>query len=307
MAHPTRQTDKHLLILINPASRSGGTLSDQLQAGIARLREDGWDVVLKESQGPEDAATAIRDTQADLVALGGGDGTISGCAKALLERGGPFAVLPMGTANDLARSLGIESLEQAFSAILAGATSPIDLGQLGDDYFFNVANLGLGVQVTEALTPEVKRRWGVLSYLKAFSEALTRRHQFKVRLDIDGRQFRFRSMQLAVGNGRFYGGGNVVDERATIKDGRLHLYSLKPQSVVELFSLAPFLRVGRHRASGRIFTESGRVVKIETSPSGMGVHADGEPVARTPVTIQVHREALEAVVPPQADMSNGAA
>nr|WP_010131328.1 lipid kinase [Microbulbifer agarilyticus] len=296
MSRTAAHSAKRLLLLVNPASRSGQAVSDALRAGIARLHEHGWQVQLEESQSPEHAVQLIGDSDADLVALGGGDGTISACAGALLKRSRPFAILPMGTANDLARSLGIESLDQAFSAILHGRTSPIDLGRLNNHYFFNVANLGLGVRVTEALTPEVKRRWGVLSYLKAVAEALTRRHQFKARIDVDGDVYRVRSMQLAVGNGRFYGGGNVVDEEATISDSTLHLYSLKPQSLLELVTLAPFLRLGRHRVSSRVFTASGSAINIETVPEGLEVHADGEPVAHTPVTIEVLGGVLEAVV-----------
>ncbi|WP_043316669.1 lipid kinase [Microbulbifer sp. HZ11] len=302
MPHASNPADKQLLVLINPASRSGGDRADQLDAGVSQLREAGWSVEVRETCGPEDAAASIHGARVDIVAIGGGDGTVSGCARALVERGLPFAVLPMGTANDLARSLGIESLEQSFKAIRDGRKTRIDLAQIGDEYFFNVANLGLGVQVTEALTPDVKRRWGVFSYLKAVSEALTRRNQFKVRLEIDGRKFRLRSMQLAVGNGRFYGGGNVVHEEATISDSRLHLYSLKPQGLLELLSLAPFIRLGQHRVSQRIFTESGAEVHIETSPPGMAVHADGEPVAKTPVSIRVVAGVIEAVVPSSASM-----
>lgn len=300
MPHASRRPDKQLLILINPASRSGGDCADQLQAGVSGLREEGWAVEVRDTDSPEDAATSIRDARADMIAIGGGDGTVSGCAKALVERGLPLAVLPMGTANDLARSLGIESLEQAFAAIRDGYTARIDLARLGNEYFFNVANLGLGVQVTEALTPDVKRRWGVLSYLKAVSEALTRSNQFKVRLVVDGQKFHIRSMQLAVGNGRFYGGGNVVHEQATISDGKLHLYSLKPQSLLELLSLAPFLRLGQHRVSRRVFTASGSEVAIETAPAAMEVHADGEPVATTPVCIRVEKGVIAAVVPADA-------
>ena len=292
---------RSLLILLNPSSRNGGEGEAEISEGITQLRSAGFSLEVVETKSPEHAEDTIRSncSRVDLVVLGGGDGTISACATALRECALPFAILPLGTANDLARSLGILSIEQAFSAIQSGKAVSIDLGEINGQYFFNVANLGLGVRVTEALTPEVKRRFGVFSYLKAVSEALTHRNQFRVALDVDGKRHHFRSMQLAVGNGRFYGGGNVIDEEATIDDGRLHLYSVKPQGLVELLTLAPVLRLGRHRVSARVFSASGQKMRIETRPTAMEVHADGEPVGQTPVTISVCPGVLTVLIPPE--------
>ncbi|WP_299593231.1 lipid kinase [uncultured Microbulbifer sp.] len=292
---------KNVLLLLNPSSRSGGEGEAEVTRGIEALRRAGCSVEVIETESPDHAERTIREQcdRVDLVALGGGDGTISACAGVLKDCKLPFAVLPLGTANDLARSLGILTLEQAFSAILSGHTATIDLAEINGQYFFNVANLGLGVRVTEALTPELKRRWGVFSYLKAVSEALTHRHQFRVDLDVDGKRHHFRSIQLAVGSGRFYGGGNVIDEAAAINDGLLHMYSVKPQGVMELLTLAPMLRLGQHRVSARVFSASGRKMRIDTRPSAMAVHADGEPVGQTPVTISVCADVLTVVVPEQ--------
>lgn len=288
---------RRALLLRNPGSRQGD--STDLDAGIARLEAAGIQLDSVVSESVEQSREIIRrgcDT-ADLIILGGGDGTISSCAQVLLECNLPFAILPLGTANDLARSLGIESLEQAFAAICDGHSAAIDLGVVNEHVFFNVANLGLGVQVTEELTPEVKQRWGVFSYLKALVSAFARHRQFKVELDIDGERQSMRSIQLAVGNGRFYGGGNVVDQDAMINDELLHLYSLRPQTFWELLTLAPLLRGGRHDLARRTFAASGREIQIVTHPKGMAIHADGEPVTQTPAHFSVKSAALKVVVP----------
>ena len=293
------------ILLVNPNSRSA-TATD-LDAGLASLREAGLEVEVIESDSAAESRRAIveRRAQLDLVIIAGGDGTISSCAGVLRECDLPLAILPLGTANDLARSLGIDDLRQAFAAIRARHFQPIDLGTVNGHYFFNVANLGLGVKVTQELTPEVKERWGVFSYLKALCAALARSDQFRVKLAIDGKRYAMRSIQLAVGNGRFYGGGNVVDDAARINDATLFLYSLRPQRVWELLTLAPLLRGGRHHLAERVFNATGKRIEIETSPTAMEIHADGEPVTQTPATFTVLPAALKVIVPEGSELLAG--
>lgn len=285
------------MLILNPGSRQGGDAD--LDAGLARLKQAGVDLQRVNSDSPGQSCAAIRERASgvDLVIIGGGDGTISSCVPALLDSGLPVAILPLGTANDLARSLGIVDLDHAFDAICEAATAPVDLGVVNNHYFFNVANLGLGVKVTEELTPEVKQRWGVFSYLKAFAAALSRHRHFKLQIQVGGEAHTMRSIQLAVGNGRFYGGGNVVDQRASIDDDLLHVYSLRPQTVWELLSLAPLLRGGRHDLAKRTFSVSASELYVQTQPAGMEIHADGEPVTKTPANFSVKSAALELVVP----------
>jgi diacylglycerol kinase (ATP) len=286
--------DRIALLLINPKSRRGA--DEDLSAGLELLHQAGIRVLQKEPRSADHMAQLLREHrgQVDFFILGGGDGTISTAAPVLYECGKPFAVIPLGTANDLARSLDITGgVEEACRVIVEGHRRRIDLGMVNDHYFFNVAHIGLGVHVTYELTPEVKKRWGVFSYLHAFSRALSRTRSFRVRLSVDGREYRQKkSIHIAVGNGRFYGGGNVVDERARIDSGELCLYSLKPQSLWELLTLAPLLRSGRQRRAKRTFTAVARHIEIRTSQREE-IHADGEPAGFTPAVFRVLPQALE--------------
>ncbi|MGD8176348.1 lipid kinase [Marinimicrobium sp. ARAG 43.8] len=292
------------LLITNPKSRQGASAA--LDEGLERLAQAGWRVEHLQSQGPEESQRAVRDRcgDLDLVIMGGGDGTISSMAGTLYECGIALAILPLGTANDLARSLGVgPSLEEAFDALIANRRGRIDLGIVNDHYFFNVANMGLGVQVTQELTPEVKRHWGVFSYLKAFLAAVMRIRQFKVNLRVDGKAHRLRSIQLAIGNGRYYGGGNVIRDCASIDDGKLTLYSIRPQTLWELLTLAPLLRGGQYDLDRRVFTIQGQHIDVVTRPDGMDIHADGEPISQTPARFRVMPGALDVVIGPE---NNGA-
>ncbi|MDO3386320.1 lipid kinase [Gilvimarinus sp. SDUM040013] len=290
------------LLVINPKSRQGAEA--QLDDGLARLSEAGITVERLASKGPDESRQAVRDRkdELDLVIVGGGDGTISSMAGVLYECDLPLAVLPLGTANDLARSLGLSGdLNEAFEVIIAGERQCIDLGVVNEHYFFNVAHLGLGVKVSEELTDEVKKYWGVLSYLKAFFAALTRVKQLKANMSVDGVHYRLRSIQMAIGNGRYYGGGNVVDEKTRIDDGKLSLYSLRPQTVWELLTLAPLLRDGRQHDNKRVFNAQAERIDITTGRKTMKIHADGEPVTQTPAHFSVIRQAIEVLAPALAD------
>lgn len=293
-------TVRTALLIVNPNSRSGSDAD--MQEGIALLEAAGIQLINTTSNSAEQTRRLIVEhcRTIDLVILGGGDGTISSAAPALYQHQLPFAILPLGTANDLARSLGMSGdLLEAFQLIVKNHRSRMNLGVVNGHYFFNAANIGLGVRVTHELTPEIKKQWGVFSYLAAVFAALKKNRKFRATIRVDGKPYKVSSIQLAVGNGRYYGGGNVIDEYSTIDDGKLCLYSVPPLTLWELLTLAPLLRNGKQRLTDKIFTASGQRIEINTSRL-REIHADGEPVSITPALFEVIPEALE-VIRPQPD------
>lgn len=293
-------TVRTALLIVNPNSRSGSDAD--IQEGIALLEAAGIQLINTTSNSAEQTRRLIVEhcRTIDLVILGGGDGTISSAAPALYQHQLPFAILPLGTANDLARSLGMSGdLLEAFQLIVKNHRSRMNLGVVNGHYFFNAANIGLGVRVTHELTPEIKKQWGVFSYLAAVFAALKKNRKFRATIRVDGKPYKVSSIQLAVGNGRYYGGGNVIDEYSTIDDGKLCLYSVPPLTLWELLTLAPLLRNGKQRLTDKIFTASGQRIEVNTSRL-REIHADGEPVSITPALFEVIPEALE-VIRPQPD------
>lgn len=290
-------TSRTALLIVNPNSRSGSAAD--MEEGNALLEAAGIRLIHAASHSADETCQLIRQHRPtiDLVILGGGDGTISSAAPALYEHQLPFAILPLGTANDLARSLGMsDDLLEAFQVIAENHRSRVNLGVVNSHYFFNAANIGLGVRVTHELTPEIKKQWGVFSYLAAVFAALKKHREFCATILVDGQSHRVNSIQLAVGNGRYYGGGNVIDEYSTIDDGKLCLYSVPPLTLWELLTLAPLLRSGKQRLTDKIFTASGQRIEITTSRL-REIHADGEPVSNTPAVFEVIPEALEVIRP----------
>ncbi len=285
------------LLILNSNSRSGDTAD--IADGLGLLANNGIQVIQKKTSSAQQTVQHIEDhaQQIQLVILGGGDGTISSAAASLYKHQLPFAILPLGTANDLARSLNIPTtLSGAFQVIVDNHRSRINLGVIDNHYFFNVAHIGLGVKVTSELTPQVKKTWGVFSYLKAAFAAFKKSRPFRVALHVDGKTHYLHSIQIAVGNGRYYGGGNVVDEKSEIDDGTLCLYSLPPSTLWKLLSYAFFLRYGKHHYMQETFTVSGQHIEI-TTRKPKDIIADGELIAKTPAVFKVIPQALEVIRP----------
>jgi diacylglycerol kinase (ATP) len=179
------------------------------------------------------------------VVLGGGDGTLNAAAPALVETGLPMGILPLGTANDLARSLGIPPDAAAAAQIIAqGQLRHIDLGEVNGHLFFNVASIGFSADMAAELTEHAKKRWGTLGYGIVAARLLMRSRLFTCYVDHDDTTEEIRTMQVSVGNGRHYGGGMTVEETATADDGWLDLYSLEVDHWWRLLRLLPSLRKG---------------------------------------------------------------
>ena len=288
---------KRALLIINRKSRNG---TFDLHTVTERLKRNGMDVLPWALDRPEQIPEMIRRHAADvdLAVVGGGDGSLNAAAPALIETRLPLGVLPMGTANDLARTLQIPvDLDQASDIIAGGLLHKIDLGRVNDRYFFNAAHIGLGVYAREHLSPDLKRRWGVFGYARSLFKAVSSFRPFHADIVCDGRRKRVRTIQISVGNGRHYGGGMTIAEEASIDDRLFFLYSIEPLSVWELVKWAPAFRAGRFEEYHPVDIEKGRSIRITTSRT-MAVSADGEVVSRTPVTFEMIAGAVKVFVPP---------
>jgi diacylglycerol kinase (ATP) len=283
------------LVIINEHSRSGKAAA---KAAVGALQAAGITVDHRRNVGPNEIANVIRSVRAsaDCVILGGGDGTLNAALPGLLDTGLPLGVIPLGTANDLARTLQLPlDVAQAVKVITAGNLRNIDLGEVNGIPFLNVASIGFGVDLTRALTRDAKRRWGVLGYLIAASRVLRRMQPFHVTVKIGDAVRRSRTVHLAVGNGRHYGGGMTVSEGAAIDDNRLDVYSLEVPSALALLKILPSMRIGTHGRWAEVETMIGQDVVVETRRP-RSVNADGEIVTQTPAHFRVLQGALKVYV-----------
>jgi diacylglycerol kinase (ATP) len=288
------------LVVLNEHSRTGAASAGLV---MTALEEQGALVVGGRRLPPEALEGALRDLrpgEADRVLLGGGDGTLNAALPALLGADLPLGVLPLGTANDLASSLGIPPVpEDAVRTALRGRRVPIDVGRVNGKPFLNVASLGLGPRVTRRLSSELKARLGFLGYPHALIRAWRDSAPFRAWIRVDGGpERRLRCIHLAVGNGRRYGGGAVISENARLDDGQLHLLALAPMPLWRLLLMAPWLGSGRHRGLDDALVLSGTRFDVKTTRP-RSISADGEILARTPARFDVLPGALTVMVPPE--------
>jgi diacylglycerol kinase (ATP) len=236
--------------------------------------------------------------------LGGGDGTVSSVVDFLVDGDAVLGLLPLGTANDFARTLDIpESIEDACKTIAQGKVVDIDLGLAGDNFYVNVASVGLGVEATRALSPWLKKSTGPLAYPVAAISAFLKHKPFSATLtfpDGDHETVEYdRLLQVAIGNGRFYGGGMIVASESGIDDKTLDIYAVDLGRHRDLIGAARYLKSGDFIKTDGVHHFRTSRVRLETGPE-LPVNIDGEVVTRTPQDFSVAHNALDVIVPQES-------
>lgn len=287
---------RRALLVINVNSRLG---CDLLEPAMRELRSHGIDPVHRECAA-RDALSPLIAAEApghDLVVVGGGDGTLNAAADGVMRSGLPLGILPTGTANDLARTLDIPTdIESAARIIGEGHTRRIDLGEVNGVPFFNVASLGLSAELAQTLNRDAKRRFGRLAYAMAALLVLIRARPFRAAIRSDSESAVVRTFQIAVGNGRYYGGGNAVEKTASIDDQHLDLYSLELSTVWKLALMLPAFRLGEHGAWEEVRAIRSTAFTVETRRR-RAVNADGEIVTTTPARFGLRPAAITVFAP----------
>jgi diacylglycerol kinase (ATP) len=284
------------LLLINPGARRGAEGRDTV---VERLEALGLRPVVEMLEDPAGVPDQVRRRrgEVDRVIVGGGDGTLHLALQGLVETGLPLGILPLGTANNLARTLGLPADPLAACEIIAhDHRRRIDLGSVNGRYFFTTASIGLSVRITEELSAESKRRWGPLAYAFTAMRVLRQTRPFHARIVWHGGTKDSRTVQIVVGNGRYYGAALPVAEDAAIDDARLDLYSLEVRHWWQLLAIAPALRRGRHGEKDQV--EALRATQFEViTRTPRGIDVDGELGGTTPAHFRVLPRALEVFAP----------
>lgn len=289
-------------LVVNAAARSG---TGALETARRLLLQLGVPIVASYPvTDPVRLAEVVHQVAADgcdLVVVGGGDGTLSTAVGHLVRHHATLGVLPLGTANDLARTLQIPTdLHAACEVIAAGKLVDIDLGLVGDRHFVNVASVGLSIAVARVMTRRLKQRLGPFAYPVATLRTYRAYQPFTAWLefpDADHAALRLDDLlQVAVGNGRFYGGGNAVSPTAGIDDHGLDVYAIRMGRLRDYVSIARSLRDGSFVEHDNVTHLTTRKVLLRTDPD-QPINVDGEVVTSTPQTLGVHGNALNVLVP----------
>jgi diacylglycerol kinase (ATP) len=296
---------RDISLILNPNAGSAAH-ADALHAVLAARR----DVAVVETRAPGDArdlAARARIAGCPRVVAAGGDGTVSEVVSGLLaEAAGhetTLGIVPLGTGNDLARTLALPSdTEAALRLALDGAARPIDVIEARAEgrvfHGVNVAAGGFSGQVDEVLTDELKASWGPLAYLLGAVKVLPDLTRYDTRIVYDdGAWTRVAALNVVVANGRTVGGGTVIAPDADLEDGLLDVAVVEYGSAAALAGVAARLLVGNYLASDQVTHHRARAVAIESRP-GMWFNLDGELLTNAPIAFRVLPRALACVVGP---------
>lgn len=294
------------LILANP---NAGSLEsrEQLESAVSSMEE--VTVVFTESPGEvERRARESLEEDWDRVVAAGGDGTIHEAVNGLAQNLGKshFGILPLGTGNDLARSLGVAAdLHQALDVLRRGEVRALDVIRVRfedglERLCLNAATGGFTDEVNEALDEETKNAWGPLSYLRSAVEAVPELESFHLELEPEGQEsMSLSAYSVAIANGRCVASGIQVAPEARLDDGLLDVLVIPEIHVGQMAMLGPQVLTGRHLNSELIRFLRVEKVTVATAPP-IPFNLDGEAHGTTPVTFEVLPQTLKVVVGPEA-------
>ena len=279
----------HTLVVWNPKSRSG---SQHLELKRTIKATPGVRVI--EAASSDEVRKRIEQFSSEglkRVVAAGGDGTVSAVVSDIVAAGlrnVAFAVLPLGTGNDFARSLGMPLVpEEAWSVCMTGNIRPIDVMKVtAVDKSWTAANMVTGGNTgryTGIISDDDKKTWGPFCYLGGVINVLSTLEVFDMEYRIDGEDWRKEAvLNFFIANGKTSGGGLVVAPDASLTDGHFDVVVIRDGTAVGLASLAVNYAVSRFLEHELVHHAKARRIEFR-SQKPVALSIDGD-------AIEEHRE-----------------
>ncbi len=307
---------KRVQIIVNPAAGRDVPILNTLNSTL-RQADVVWNVSLtkKAGDGSRLAKEAIEDG-VDLVAVYGGDGTVSEVASGMVGSGVSFSILPGGTANVMSLELGIpQALHEACALICEPEweIQPVDVGQIGGHHFLLRVGIGFEAAMVAGANRTLKHRIGSLAYILSAFHALQEPLVSKYEVLLDGRRVEQEGITCIVANSGNLGMSGVsLAPTAQVSDGLLDVFILHRASVAALVEVISSIR-------GKTETETLQGIEKDLtnhdlphqglfhhwqatevyvhSDTPQSVQVDGEMLGDTPISVQIIPSALRILVP----------
>ena len=294
MASPLpRPLPREAVLVVNAQSRRGHALFKDARD---KLRAAGVTLIDAHAvRDPSKLGPTIRNALAGnppMVIVGGGDGSLSMSVDDFVGKDTVFALLPLGTANSFARTLGIPlDLDGAIAVIAGGERRRIDLGMIDGDYFANCAAIGLAPMIAETVPHGLKRWLGRAGYLSWAAWKFIGFRPFRVTIGDEA----IDAVEVRIANGGYHGGTELV-ESAEPDSGEIVVQVVVGNASHRLLTswVASMLKLRDRQRTVREFR--GPRFRITTDPP-LPISIDGEVLARTPVTAKVARAIIEVAAP----------
>jgi diacylglycerol kinase (ATP) len=291
-----------LYIVVNPKAGSVGDVEALLKQ-LRRLNPRKLCLTKRAGEAGTFARDAVR-AGCDYIIAAGGDGTlnevINGIAAPQHIRSVRIGMVPLGTANDFARSLNLPaSIEENIDNLSAKQTISVDLVRITAKrtrYFINVSAGGFSGVVDEKLTPEMKSTWGPLAYLRSAAAALPELHAYHSTIVFDDvERLMIELYNVIVANGQFVAGGLPVAPDASVCDGLFDVLLVPKRPAGEIALLAAQMLLGKHLSSGALIFRRAKKISVKSRPR-MSFNVDGELFGNDPAIFEIVPSAVEFVI-----------
>ncbi len=298
----------NVVLLVNPAARAGSHTGAGADAA-ERLRAHGIRTTIISGGSAAESSDLLRTAiglGTDAVVVAGGDGTVHLALQEVAGTGIPLGIVPAGTGNDFASTLGMKELDVAAAAetIAAGRTRVMDLARVTradgtSQYFGSVLASGFDSKVNDRANAMRWPRGGSRYNIAILVEFLTLAGiPYEIDMELaDGTREHIEGdlVMATVGNGRSYGGGIPICPTADPADGLLDVVLVRPAGRLRLLRLLPRVYQGTHASVPEV--SMFRVRSVQLASPGVTAYADGDPIGTLPLDIEVVPAALTVFAP----------
>jgi len=296
-----------LLLIYNPVS-GAGTFSDNLDECVRILQTRGFLVSLYRTERGGDIESLLCRAEAkaySTIAAAGGDGTINRVVNAMVRSGikKPLGIICAGTANDLARHIGVTpDFRSACRTIAARSIKKMDLGAInGEKYFVNVCAAGMFANISQCVDQELKNSFGKLAYYIKGLEQIQNPMPLKVRIATSTEVIEEELLLFVILNSARLGGIRRMCPTARIDDGLFDFIGFRCLRRYELPALLLKVLSGGCLSDKRIFFRRDNFFRVELAEPAktqlLSTDIDGEPGPKMPIVVQNMPEALEIIAP----------
>ncbi len=287
---------RHALIVYNPISGKDPLGRPELEACFKERFED-FTFDIFETSGEDDSKRIQQMAQKscpDLILIGGGDGTVKLVARAVRKEGIPFCILPLGSANGLARCLGIHDVEDTWEAIESFLVKPVDAIEINGETCLHLADFGFNANLVKKFEEEDKR--GMISYLKNSISEIFTTDTTSYKLTLDDQVMDVYAKMVVLANGNQYGTGATINSKGRLDDGLFEIIALNPQSLDDFVKITLAMFRGDLETLDCVQHWQGENCQI-TSHHKVEFQIDGEPLGVVQnVNAKIHKHAFQFLV-----------
>ena len=293
---PIAVPPRRILVVFNPAA--GRARRARFEHVMTALRAHSCVVTLKETTAPRHAESIARDSSAmdfDIIAAAGGDGTINEVVNGLVGKNMPVGLIPLGTANVLAREIGLRLTPKEIAHALAyGPIKPIRVGRANERRFTMMAGVGFDANVVANVSLPLKKRFGPFAYVwQGVAQAATDSFP-NCDVIIDGATHRAASVLVCKGSR--YGGPFVAAPGVALGGDQFHVVLMQGRGWMSVLRYGVALVLGKLSTLRDVTLVVGREITVD-GEAGQPVQADGDILARLPVHITIDPEPVRVVHP----------